>query len=182
MAEIRTWRFFIPPQTHIRTTDSERWMFAESVTEDYLKSFGMKKYLERVAKKSKNPGTPMNYYNRKKRIQRYWDYKRKLKELADEQRFVMPFMGGWIRFFISMPVSWTKKKKMEKLFTLHRSKPDADNLCKALFDGLMLEDKEIADYRVSKLWYSGSSFIEVTWGELPSPNGYGKIIREDKIK
>lgn len=182
MAEIKRWRFFLPPQTHIRTTDSERWLFAEGVSEKYLAEFGMKKYLQRVAKKSKNPGTPNNYLNRKKTIQRYWDYKRRLKELADEQGFVMPTTGCWLRFFISMPKSWSKKKKLEKLFTPHTSHPDIDNCVKAAMDSLMKEDKAISDYRASKLWYDGVGFIEITWGELPHANGYGKVIREDKIK
>lgn len=181
MAEIRTWRFFIPPQTHIRTTDSERWMFAEGVTEDYLKSFGMKKYLERVAKKSKNPGTPMNYYNRKKRIQKYWDYKRALKALADEQKFEMPTEGGWIKMFWQMPKSWSKRKKNEKNFTAMPQNPDVDNAIKGIFDSLMTEDKAITDFRASKFYYSGSGFIEITLGELPPAVGYSKF-EKDNIK
>lgn len=157
-------------------------MFAPDVTEEYLISFGKKKYDERVAKKRKNPGTPNNYLNRKRTIEKYWDYKRKLRELADEQRFIMPPTGCWLRFFISMPKSWTKKKKLEKLFTPHTSHPDVDNCAKAVMDSLMKEDKMIADYRVTKLWYDGTGFIEITWGELPHASGYGKIIREDKIK
>lgn len=182
MSDIKTWRFFIPPQTHIRTTQAENWMFAPGIDEKYLKAFGEKKYQQRVAKKSKNPGTPNNYINRKNRIQKYWDYKRELKILADDQKFVMPIEGAYIRFFIPMAKSWNKKKKNEKCFNLSPDKPDVDNFCKALFDSLMGEDKAIADFRASKFYYSGSGHIEITIGELPPANGYSKYVREDKIK
>jgi Holliday junction resolvase RusA-like endonuclease len=182
MSEIKKWIFFLPPQTHIRTTQAENWMFAQSIDADYLKKFGLKKYNERIAKGSKNPGTPLNYYNRKKRIQKYWDYKRALKALADEQKFVMPTEGAWLKFFISTPSSWGKKKKLEKSFTLHDARPDCDNFCKAAMDSLMGEDKAISDFRASKLWYDGPGYIEITIGELSPVNGYSKYVREDKIK
>lgn len=181
MNEILTFRFFIQPQTHIRTTQAEKWMFAVQ-DDEYLKSFGMKKYLERIAKGSKNPGTPLNYYNRKKRIQKYWDYKRALKILADEQDFVMPTFGSWVKFFLPMPRSWGKKKRDEKCFTLMGSKPDVDNMMKGFLDSLMLEDESICDFRVSKFYYSGTGHIEITIGELPPAKGYASFQREDKIK
>lgn len=182
MSEIKRWRFFLPPQTHIRTTQAENWMFAPTVSDDYLKKFGLKKYNERVAKGSKNPGTPLNYYNRKKRIQRYWDYKRALKALADEQNFVMPQEGSWWKFFIPMPKSWSKKKRNEKCFTLMQEKPDVDNFSKAAFDSLMGEDKAISDFRATKFYYDGSGHLEITIGELPPAKGYSDFKREDKIK
>lgn len=182
MAEIKRWRFFLPPQSHVRTTQAENWMFAPGIDETYLREFGEKKYLQRVAKKSKNPGTPNNYINRKNRILKYWDYKRALKELADEQKFVMPKEGGFIRFYIGMPKSWSKKKKNEKCFTLMSEKPDLDNMIKGILDSLMPEDKSITDFRASKFYYSGSGYIEITIGELPPAIGYTKYVIEDKIK
>ncbi len=182
MNEVIRYRFFIQPQTHIRTTQAENWMFANGVTDEYLIKFGKKKYEERVAKGSKNPGTPNNYINRKKTIQKYWDYKRALKLLADEQKFIMPASGAWLRFFISIPRSWGKKKKLQKCFTLHDSRPDCDNFCKGIFDSLMGEDKAISDFRASKLWYDGPGYIEITIGELSPVNGYSKYVIEDKIK
>lgn len=182
MAEIKVYRLFLKPQTHIRTTAAERWMFAPTILDSYLKNFGLKKYNERVLKGSKNPGTPNNYYNRKQTIKRYWDYKRKLKELADEQKFIMPIEGAFVKFFIPMPPSWSKKKKAEKCFTLCTSAADIDNYIKGFFDSLMVQDKMIADYRAAKFYYEGTGFIEITIGELPPAIGYSKIIREDKIK
>lgn len=182
MSKVRVYRLFICPQTHIRTTDSERWMFSEGITDEYLLEFGKKKYDERVLKGSKNPGTPNNYYNRKKLVQKYWDYKRDVKRLAMLQLMVLPTNNIWVKFYLPMPESWSQKKKKKMCFELHESRPDADNLFKALTDGLMGEDKTIADFRASKFWYDGEGHIEISVNELSPPVGYTKIIREDKIK
>lgn len=182
MTEVCRWRFFICPMPHIRTTSNEKWLFSKSVEDEYLKKYGQKKYLERVAKGSKNPGTPNAYYNRKKTIKRYWDYKVSLKTLADLQNFEMPESGSWIRFYLPIPKSWSKKKQKEKCFTLVNSGADLDNILKGFLDSILTEDKAIADVRVSKFYYSGAGFIEVTLGELPVANGYTRIHRDDKIK
>jgi Holliday junction resolvase RusA-like endonuclease len=58
-----------------------------------------------------------------------------------------------------MPKSWNCKKKQRHHGTLHRSKPDTDNLCKALMDSIYRDrnDSEVADYRAIKLWaYEGA--------------------------
>lgn len=157
-------------------------MFAKGVSDDYLKKFGQKKYLERVAGGAKNVGTPNNYYNRKQTIKRYWDFKIAFKVLADLQKFEIPEENCWAKFYISMPESWSKKKKKEKQFTIHKSMPDEDNLWKSVKDSMLVKDEKIGDARVSKFWYDGKSFIEITLGELPIANGYTKYVREDKIK
>lgn len=181
MSLIKTWRLFICPLPHIRTTENENWMFAPGIDETYLREFGKKKYQQRIAEKSKNPGTPNNYINRKNRILKYWDYKRALKILAEEQKFVMPESEGWVKFYLPMPPSWSKKKKREMCFTLHKKKADKDNLEKGFLDSLG-EDKGIADSRSSKFWYDGTGHIEITVGELPPAIGYTKYVIEDKIK
>lgn len=183
MTKISRWRFYITPQTHLRVTSNEGWMLAREMTDKYLLEYGRKKYIQRIAKGVKNPGSPNAYYNRKKTILRYWEYKRIFKRLADLEVFDMPQSGAWLKFFFPMPVSWSKKKRKEKNFTLHTSRPDVDNCTKAAFDSLMLEDSGIWDYRASKFWYDGKKgFIEITVGELPPANGYTKYVREDKIK
>lgn len=174
MGEVTRWRFFITPVPHIRVTSNEKWMFAEGVSDEYLKKFGNKKYLARLEGGAKNAGTPNSYYNRKQTIKRYWDYKVSLKALVDLERFEMPISGSWIRFYLPIPKSWSKKKHKEKNFTLVTGGSDVDNMLKGFLDSILTEDKAIADVRVSKFYYSGSGFIEVTVGELPPANGYTK--------
>lgn len=181
--EVKRWRFFITPVPHIRITSNEKWMFATGVTDDYLKSFGKKKYLERVGKGSKHPGNPNSYFNRKQTIKRYWDFKKAIKLLADLEKFEMPKQGSWIKFYLPMPKSWSIKKRKENLFKVIDGAADTDNYYKALTDSLMVEDKSISDFRATKFWYdSANGFIEITLGELPPANGYVKIVRQDKIK
>lgn len=181
--EVRKWRFHVTPVPHIRITSNEKWMFAKNVSDEYLKSFGSRKYLERVAKGSKNPGTPNNYYNRKQTIKRYWDFKLAIKAIADLEKFEMPTENVWTKFFLPMPKSWGKKKRKQLCFTLVEGAGDTDNYYKALTDSLLSEDKKISDFRASKFYYDGAKgFIEITVGELPPANGYTKYVREDKIK
>ena len=42
----------------------------------------------------------------------------------------------WCKFKVKMPISWSQKKKQAMQGKPHISKPDADNLLKALKDGL----------------------------------------------
>lgn len=37
-------------------------------------------------------------------------------------------------------------------FKLHQAKPDIDNLCKALFDSMLSEDKGVAHFEAAKFW------------------------------
>ncbi|MBD9528403.1 RusA family crossover junction endodeoxyribonuclease [Paracoccus sp. PAR01] len=55
-----------------------------------------------------------------------------------------------------IPKSWSKKRQREALGTLHTSKPDFDNLCKNLCDGMnriaWRDDSQVADVRTVKIW------------------------------
>lgn len=183
MDEIKTYRLFIPVQTHIRSTQAENWMFAQGVTDEYLKKFGKKKYDERIAKGSKNPGTPNNYYNRKKYLQKYWDFKKALKaefEKCGLDKY--PTDNVWFKFYIPMPKSWSQKKKNALCFEKHESRPDNSNCHKSIEDACCSEDKRNWDYRVSKFWYDGPGHIEIIIGALPEAKGYINYRPDDKIK
>lgn len=181
MSEAITYRLFISPQTHVRTTKDERWMMVQ--TDEYLLQFGKKKYDQRVAEKRKHIGSPNDYLYRRNAIKKYFDYKRALQEEAIKRKFVIPDENVFFRFYIPMPPSWSKKKRNEKCFTLHKSRPDLDNIIKGCFDSLLKEDKAQADYRAAKFWYDGKEgFIEIEVGGLVPAKGYSKFEREDKIK
>ncbi len=61
-----------------------------------------------------------------------------------------------IRAIFKVPDSWSKKRKDAVLWKPHTSKPDGDNLAKQIGDSLnriaWLDDSQIADVRVIKLW------------------------------
>lgn len=60
--------------------------------------------------------------------------------------------GEYIRFYIPMPPSWSKKKKQQMDLTPHQQKPDIDNLIKALLDAVFDDDSHIYDIRAKKMW------------------------------
>ena len=183
MPDFKTYRLFIAPQTHIRTVKDERWLTAEGVTDKYLIDFGKKKYEQRKLEGKKHLGSPNDYINRKKYILKYFEYKRKLKIEANKVGLhSFPLQNIWIKFFIPMPKSWSKKKKNQHCFELHSVRPDIDNYSKGLFDSLLKEDNFISDFRASKFWYDGPGHIEIEVGSLPPAIGYKKIEREEKIK
>lgn len=69
-----------------------------------------------------------------------------------------------IIFHISMPDSWSEKKKLSFDKTPHQNKKDIDNLLKAILDCLLDEDKYIYDIRASKYW-SRKGKIEFRYGK-----------------
>lgn len=181
MAELKTFRLHIIPHTHVRTTKDERWLFAEGVTDEYLLSFGTKKYIEAKERNKDTKRTPNDYLRRKAQIKKYFDYKWELKDEAKKQQMEFPMKESWIKFYLPMPKSWSNKKRNKMLFELHGSRPDADNLFKAFADSLFREDGRIMDYRVSKFW-AEIGFIEIHTNALPEAKGYVPYQKEDIIK
>lgn len=65
-----------------------------------------------------------------------------------------------VTFHITMPLSWSKKKRTQMLGKPHQDKPDIDNLCKFLMDALMDEDKTVWRVWADKYW-AEEGYIEV---------------------
>jgi Holliday junction resolvase RusA-like endonuclease len=84
--------------------------------------------------------------SKKKKIQRYMDFKTTLLWEAKMKRFQIPHYNFWMVFFL-------QTVKAERWGQLHvENTPDTDNLTKALKDALAKKDHMIADYRASKIW------------------------------
>jgi len=72
---------------------------------------------------------------------------------AQNNGFVMPESNYHIIFHLPMPKSWSEKKKVKMNLQPHRTKPDKDNLEKAVLDTLCSgSDAHIWDGRVTKRW------------------------------
>jgi Holliday junction resolvase RusA-like endonuclease len=67
--------------------------------------------------------------------------------------------GLHITFILPMPKSWSKRKRADMDGQPHQQRPDADNLCKAIFDAVYDEDCGIWDFRVTKLWGEEGAII-----------------------
>lgn len=122
-------RFDITPQTHVRATQGDRWLFR--IPRDKLRPPSFKRLL---------------------RLEKYNEYKSSLRELSKIKQFIFPNQGCWIRLYFPCPESWSKKKKRQYHSSPHMNKPDVDNCAKAIFDGLFSEDKHIFHFQISKHW------------------------------
>ena len=96
--------------------------------------------------------TQCDKFTKRNCTSKYWAFKAECR-----LRKVTVKNGQHVTFFIPMPKSWTKKKKAEKVGTLHDQKPDVDNLCKALLDAVYDDDSIIGDIRITKLWSEAGS-------------------------
>ena len=119
----------ITPQTNVRATQGDRIFFR--IPRDKLHKSGLARLM---------------------RLEKYNEYKIDLRAEARKKRFELPEQGAFIKFFIPMPKTWRKFKRSSMHFKLHQSKPDIDNLCKAMFDSLFSEDKKIAHFEAAKFW------------------------------
>lgn len=76
------------------------------------------------------------------------------------RRVQVPRPFHHVVFVLPMPASWSDTKKRQHCGMPHESKPDRDNLEKALLDSVYGEDSHVWDGRATKLWgYSGLMLI-----------------------
>lgn len=89
---------------------------------------------------------------------RYWAFKDLIKIAAKKQKFEL---GNQFeaKFFVQMPVSWSKKKRAEFLGKPHQQKPDLDNYVKALMDSLLQEDSSVWSVWATKYWWYENKII-----------------------
>lgn len=101
---------------------------------------------------------------RKKRIQKYNDYKVNISTEAKRIGFVLPEIGAGIIFCLPMPKKWSNKKRRLSHGNFHDKRPDLKNLLSAFEDALMKEDKAIAYYtHLGKRWVNAETgWIEIT--------------------
>lgn len=92
--------------------------------------------------------TQRDRWHKRTETSAYWAYKAQVRLLG----LTLPESGYHITFVIPMPKSWSKKKRQQYDGQPHQSKPDKDNLEKALLDAIFDDDCRIWDGRVTKLW------------------------------
>lgn len=154
----------IQPQTHVRSTKGDGWLFA--VSDEYLEEYDAKRVLQDPDAK---PGRNLN---RKRQLEKYNAYKEELRWVAKSAGFEVPNGCFVIIFNIPMPPSWRKWQIAQNEGQKHTSKPDCDNLIKSMLDGLIppkkrtkgekgRDDKEIWSYAAFKFWvkYEDASII-----------------------
>lgn len=86
-------------------------------------------------------------------VMRYRDWADRLRKIAAGKIPPVDQIAAlnWNAYF-EPPRSWTKKKRIESIGKPHRTKPDRDNIDKAVLDSLFKNDSGIACGRIEKLW------------------------------
>lgn len=97
-------------------------------------------------------------------VERYFAWKDSARAAAG----VLPMADhieslSWTAYF-EPPQSWSKLKRTAVIETLHRSKPDRDNIDKAVLDALFERDAAIARGTIQKLWdWTPRLEVEIVW-------------------
>lgn len=103
-------------------------------------------------------------------VLRYWEWKDKVN-YAFQQAGGLPDEAiitsvNWAAHY-EMPKSWSREKRLRKFGTKHDSKPDRDNVDKALLDALFKEDSGIGSGLIYKLWDDESYLAVAITYQLP---------------
>ena len=92
--------------------------------------------------------TQADKWKRRPPVMRYRAYCDQVREAGIE----LPESHYHVTFVLPMPASWSKKKRAAMAGMPHQSRPDKDNLEKALLDAVFEEDCRVWDGRVTKVW------------------------------
>lgn len=95
----------------------------------------------------------------RKSVTQYFNFKNILTLQANQMKFQLTDYLDAI-YFIPMPNSWSNKKKEQNNGKPCLSKPDTDNITKAIKDALLKDDSGIWWEKAEKRWaYKGSILI-----------------------
>lgn len=98
--------------------------------------------------------TQRDKWARRPVVLRWFDFKDQLKAACIGQIPEGTVSVSW-KAYISMPKSWSAKRKREMEGTPHFSKPDRDNIDKGILDSLFHDDSHIYHGVLTKLWDDG---------------------------
>jgi Holliday junction resolvase RusA-like endonuclease len=102
--------------------------------------------------------TSSDRYKKRKCTTKYWEFKAKLKELVKEKGWI-PSNTLKLTFIISMPKSWSRKKRIYMDGKPHQQTPDTDNLTKSFKDSLYEQDCTVWAEDCKKLWGNEGQII-----------------------
>lgn len=86
---------------------------------------------------------------------RYLQYKADIRDALPG--FTLP-ARVYLAFYLEMPKSWSKKKKLELDGQPHQQRPDLDNLIKGVLDATASEDSHVSTIHADKYWATESYF------------------------
>ena len=116
---------------------------------------------------------------------KYTKYREDMK-MATSNTLFTPFEGNLyaqLDFFIKIPMSWSKKKKLAKQGQYCDNNADIDNYCKSILDSLngvyYEDDKQVVMLRARMFW-SNTPRTEVTITKLEDSNEQTTDMRETR--
>ena len=98
-------------------------------------------------------------------VTRYWAYKDELNEKIKELDIKVQD-ELFLEFYMPMPKSWSKKKKLDLLNKPHQQKPDIDNLVKGVMDAIFKEDSHVHTIYAKKIWSNEASMTFISGKNL----------------
>ncbi len=98
-------------------------------------------------------------------VTRYWAYKDELNEKIKELDIKVQD-ELFLEFYMPMPKSWSKKKKIDFLNKPHQQKPDIDNLVKGVMDAIFKEDSHVHTIYAKKIWSNEASMTFISGKNL----------------
>ncbi len=84
-------------------------------------------------------------------VLRYFAFREAVQAQAVEQAFRLPADLA-VTFILSMPDSWSVRRKRATDGTAHQGRPDLDNLVKAFLDAMAAEDGYVWRVQAEKRW------------------------------
>lgn len=175
--------FAIEPQSALRSTQTQNWLTkiteekAQALENEFEQGFDRKGkavwFKVRKDGKTVTLRSKPNYVRTKRYLDKYFEYKEKLQVIAAKTGFTMPQDAFFMWFFMPMPKTWTKKKKAQMAFKMHKNKKDTDNLSKGIKDALCprksnflttqkkgIDDRIISSYANAKIYIPDDFPIE----------------------
>ncbi len=99
--------------------------------------------------------------NKRPAVIRYHAFKDELNLKANLLQFQLPDEFE-IEFHVPMPASWSTKRQATMNGQPHQSKPDADNMAKAVMDSLRQDDSGIWSITIRKYWANKGHITIIT--------------------
>jgi len=125
----------------------------------------------------------MNYENMmfKRRLFRYYEYKKKVRELAAQQNLVLPPFGWALYFYIPIPTAWPKWKRKMMAGQIKVNTPDLDNYEKGFFDAMFGQDKFIGQLSGHGKFWIETEILRDEKGRKRAAPGHIEILLNQKI-
>ena len=108
-------------------------------------------YVFQVPPKTAPRMTRRDRWKKRPCVVRYFEYRDQLRAKAVEYGITLPNAFS-VTFYMTMPKSWSKKKKAAHVGKPHQVKPDLDNVLKGFMDALRTEDARVYAVSASKVW------------------------------